>query len=81
MTRLLIFTSLLILSACNRMPTVIAITNESPDCQPVTIRMTEPVGNSFSYIQCDTVTLEKQLEIEIDIDRPCPLFIQELRKP
>lgn len=81
MTRLLIFTSLLILSACNRMPTVIAITNESPDCQSVTIRMTEPVGDSFSYIQCDTVTLEKQLEIEIDIDRPCPLFIQELRKP
>ena len=81
MTRLFILASLFILTACNHRPTVIAITNESPDCQLVTIRLTEPVGNSFSYIKCDTVTLEKQLEIEIEIDRPCPLFIQELRKP
>ena len=81
MTRLFILATLLILTACNHRSTVIAITNESTGNRPVTIRLTEPVGNSFSFIQCDTLTLEQQLEIEIDIDRPCPLFIQELRKP
>ena len=81
MTRLFILATLLILTACNHRSTVIAITNESTGNRPVTIRLTEPVGNSFSFIQCDTLTLEQQLEIEIDIDRPCPVFIQELRKP
>ena len=46
MTCLFILATLLILTACNHRSTVIAITNESTGNQPVTIRLTEPVGNS-----------------------------------
>ena len=46
MARLFILATLLLLKACNHRSTVIAIINESTGNQPVTIRLTEPVGNS-----------------------------------
>lgn len=81
MTRHLIFTVLLALTACSPRSAIIVITNDSPENQPVTVRMTKPVDNSFSFIGCDTITVENSIEIEIPLHQPCPIFIQELQKP
>lgn len=63
MTRHLIFTVLLALTACSPRSAIIVITNDSPENQPVTVRMTKPVDNSFSFIGCDTITVENSIEI------------------
>jgi len=71
----------LFICSCTAKRAKITVINSSPDKQPVNIRVTRPIDGSFSYMDCDTVQVADKAEIVMDLERQCPVFIQQIRKP